>query len=162
MIAALLSLVGGSMLAAGSVMVVRGRQGRAQLKSELAEQRITFPDREALPDHLCEFAGRPVDSGSRAKAYSDLIKTHLEQATQGRTYAEITQELQESKGQDEKLVKLRETAFVGQTLRASLMSAYQAAHLTTLVVGLGALFTGLGASLLAVAWGYRPSRRAHG
>lgn len=125
----LLWLVGGSMLAAGPVLVLRGRQGRAQLKSELAQQRI-----------------------------SDLIKTNVRHATLGRSYAELSRALHDTGGADQDLVKLRETAFTGETLRASLLGAYQAANLTTLVAGLGTLLTGLGAALLAVARGHQPGR----
>jgi hypothetical protein len=37
-------------------------------------------------------------------------------------------------------------------LRASLLNAYQAWEVTTLVVGLGAVLTGSGAALTATAW----------
>jgi hypothetical protein len=40
---------------------------------------------------------------------------------------------------------------MGQSLRAALMSAYQAWHLTTLVTGLGAALTGVGVALVATA-----------
>lgn len=47
---------------------------------------------------------------------------------------------------------LRETAFVGQLLRASLLGAYQAWLVTTLVVGLGGLFALIGVGFIALAW----------
>lgn len=139
------------MLVAGPAMLIRGKQGRDELSATLAEQKITFPERVKLPDELAHFAERPVDSGYRAKAYSDLIKSHLDVATSGRTYAEIIRELSEPECDEEKLTTLRQTAFTGETLRASLLGAYQAEHVTTLVMALGGLFTGVGAGLAVLA-----------
>ncbi len=150
--------VGGSMPAAGPVLVLRSRQGRAQLKSELAQQRISFFGRDALPATFGEFTGQPVDSGARARTHSGLIKANLRHTTRGRAYAELRRALHEGGGADENPAKPRETAFTGETPRASLLGAYQAANLTELVVGLGALLTGLGAVVLVMARGHRPGQ----
>lgn len=147
---ALVGTVGVALLAAGPVMLWRGRGGREEVRAELAAQRITFPER-GLPAGLAPFAGQPVQTGPQAHAYSELIKDHLAKATGGRTYAEITEELHATGDDDEKLTRLRQTAFMGETLRGSLLSAYQAWHLTTLVTGLGGALTGLGAALVATA-----------
>lgn len=148
----LVNVVGCALLAAGPVMVARGRSGRAQLRAELERQRIEFPAREEdLPVPLRHLAGRRVRNGDDARDFSDLIKSHLDAATGGRTYAEITSECAAGGRDDEKLASLRQTAFTGETLRAGLMSAYQASNITTLVMGLGVLMTGIGASLLALS-----------
>jgi hypothetical protein len=47
-----------------------------------------------------------------------------------------------------KLSGERQTAFMGESLRGSLLSAYQAWQVTYLVIGLGIAFTGLGALAL--------------
>ncbi|MFF3942956.1 hypothetical protein [Streptomyces phaeofaciens] len=146
----LLRAVGAALAVAGPVMVLRGRSGRKEIRSELAAQKITFPDR-GLPAELAAYAGRRLETGPEAHAYAEFIKGNLAHATGGRTYAEITTELHTAGGDDEKLAKLRQTAFMGQSLRASLMSAYQAWHLTTLVTGLGAALTGVGVALVATA-----------
>ncbi|MFE9770914.1 hypothetical protein ACFYOV_04370 [Streptomyces sp. NPDC005931] len=153
----LLKAVGTAMLAAGPVMVWRALSGRKEIRGELASQRIRFPER-GLPEHLAGFAGKPVETGTEAHAFAQMIKGNLALATGGRTYSEISAELHASGNDDEKLAKLRETAFMGETLRASLMSAYQAWQLTTLVSGLGALLTGLGTALVAAPTGRRPRR----
>ncbi|MFI1162812.1 hypothetical protein ACH4UM_04165 [Streptomyces sp. NPDC020801] len=149
-IAALSGTAGAALLAAGPVMLLRGRMGRRQIRTELAAQKISFPD-HGLPAQLAPYAGRRVETGPQAHAYAELIKDHLAHATGGRTYSEITDELHATGGDDEKLARLRQTAFMGETLRGSLLSAYQAWHLTTLVTGLGGLLTGLGAALVATA-----------
>ncbi|GAA3480682.1 hypothetical protein [Streptomyces yanii] len=147
---ALIGMVGIALGVAGPVMLLRGRSGRKEIRAELVAQKITFPD-HGLPAHLARFVGGPVETGPEAHAYAELIKDHLAKATGGRTYAEITEELHAGGGDDEKLAQLRQTAFMGETLRGSLLSAYQAWHLTTLVTGLGALLTGAGAALVATA-----------
>ncbi|MFJ9907672.1 hypothetical protein ACIRVK_33120 [Streptomyces sp. NPDC101152] len=146
----LIGMVGLAVGAAGPVMLLRGRSGRQEIRAELAAQKITFPD-HGLPPRLAHFAGSPVETGPAAHAYAELIKDHLVKATGGRTYAQITEELHAGGGDDEKLAQLRQTAFMGETLRGSLLSAYQAWHLTTLVTGLGGALTGLGAALVATA-----------
>lgn len=141
-------VVGAALLGAGPVMIVEGVRGRRQIRDELAAQQITFPWEEGLPDRLAALAGRRVETGPQARAYSELIKIHLQQATGGRTYAQISAEMAAGKG-DEKLANLQQTAFMGEMLRAGLLSSYQAWRLTSLVTGLGALLSGLGAVVLA-------------
>lgn len=154
---ALVRAVGAALVAAGPVMLLQGGKGRKEIRSELAAQKITFP-RHGLPAHLAPFTGQRVETGPQAHAYAELIKDHVVQATGGRTYAEITEELHATGNDDEKLAELRQTAFMGETLRGSLLSAYQAWHLTTLVMGLGGALTGLGAALVATADALRADR----
>ncbi|MEU3249885.1 hypothetical protein [Streptomyces sp. NPDC006997] len=154
---ALATLVGAGLLAAGPVMLWRAAGGRREIRGELAAQKIAFPTR-GLPAHLTRHAGAAVRTGPQAHAYAELIKDHVAKATGGRTYAEVTEELHATGGDDEKLTQLRQTAFMGETLRASLLSAYQAWEITTLVAGLGAAFTGVGAVTLATARALRGPR----
>ncbi|GGW50275.1 MULTISPECIES: hypothetical protein [Streptomyces] len=156
----LLGTVGTALAVAGPVMLWRGRGGRNEIRGELAAQKITFPDR-GLPAELARHAGRRVETGPDAHAYAEFIKGNIAHTTGGRTYSELSAELHAA-GDDEKLAELRQTAFMGQSLRASLMSAYQAWHLTTLVTGLGAVLTGLGVALVATADALAPrsSRRS--
>ncbi|MEV5412238.1 hypothetical protein AB0K60_25815 [Thermopolyspora sp. NPDC052614] len=146
----LLTAVGAAMLTAGPVMVARGRGGKAEIRQELADQKITFPEADKLPPDLTRHAGSTVSTGPQAKAFADMIAGNVLQATGGRTYAEISAELA-TRRDDEKLTALRQTAFMGQTLRAGLMSAYQAWHLTTLVIALGLAFMAIGAALVMTA-----------
>lgn len=148
----LAGIVGLALLTAGPVMVIRGSKRMVEVRTELERQRIEFPDRAGhLPTGLRHLAGRRVRSGADARACSELIRSHLDEATGGRSYGEITSELMASGNEDEKLADLRQRAFTGQSLRAGLLAAYQESNIALLVVGLGALFTGLGASLLALA-----------
>ncbi len=156
-----LRLSSGSLLVAGPVLVSSGLRARSLVRSEMARQRIEFPDREELPSGLEDYAGWAVNSGGRAKAYAELIARHLDVATGGRTYAELARESHEAGDADEKLLALRDTAWRGETLRAGLLGAYQATQLTALATGLGVLLTGLGAALLGVAGTLHSHRTDH-
>src|SRR5690349_5196142 len=124
--AALLYAVGAVLLVAGPVMVLQGRVGRRQIQRELAEQEIVFPETDDLPPELTRFAGQQVRTGVQARAFSAVIASNVAHATAGRTYAQIAHEWQASGRSDQRLTRLRETAFMGQTLRGSLLGAYQA------------------------------------
>ncbi|GAA0250565.1 hypothetical protein GCM10010492_58450 [Saccharothrix mutabilis subsp. mutabilis] len=138
-------------LAAGATMIVRGVLGRRAVGAELAAQRIRFPAADALPADLARHAGSPVRTGGQARAYSAVIAANLAKATDGRTYSEIAADCTGGGHGDERLTRLRETAFTGQSLRGALLGAYQAWQVSLLVVGLGALFAVLGAVLLLVS-----------
>ncbi len=147
----LLVLVGAILLVAGLILIGRGMVSRGQVQYELADQKISFPGVEVLPPNLSRYAGARVRTGEHAKAYADLIGMHVAKATAGRTYAEIADEWMADGRGDQQLTKLRDTAFVGQSLRVSLLSAYQAWQVTILVIGLGSLFTAIGVVFLALA-----------
>ncbi|MFD2352345.1 hypothetical protein ACFSTC_28330 [Nonomuraea ferruginea] len=85
-----------------------------------------------------------------------MIGDNVLAATGGRTYAQVSAELMAAPGGDDELAALRQTAFTGQMLRASLLNAYQAWQVTTLVIGLGALLTATGAALLTASIALAP------
>ena len=151
MITLLLTTVGVALLVAGPVMIRQGLIGRRTITHELANQKIAFPSGAALPDPLGRYAGAPVRTGIQARAFSDLIADHVAKATGGRTYAEIADEWLAGGRTDERLARLRETAFMGQTLRGALLGAYQAWQITALVTGLGVLVATIGMVFLAMA-----------
>ncbi|MFI9596472.1 hypothetical protein [Nonomuraea sp. NPDC052265] len=145
---ALLGAAGAAMVAAGPVMAARGVQARAEIRDELRRQAISFPGK-GLPAGLAAHQGRDVLTGPQARAYAQVIGRNVLTATGGRTYAQVSAALFEAGGEDAELEGLRQTAFTGQMLRASLLNAYQAWQLGNLVIGLGGLLTVTGAALLA-------------
>ncbi|MEU7002345.1 hypothetical protein [Nonomuraea sp. NPDC046570] len=144
----LLGGAGVTMLTAGAVLTARGLRGKGEIRDELIRQKITFPVK-GLPAELARHAGRPVESGAQARLFSDMIGDNVRQATGGRSYSQVSADLQAAGGKDDQLTALRQTAFMGETLRASLMNAYQAAQVTSLAVGLGAVLMGAGAAFVA-------------
>lgn len=150
-----LDLVGIALLVAGPIMATQAWRGRQRIAHELVEQKIIFPAADRLPQELIRYAGTQVRTGAHAMAFADVIAGNLKRATQGRTYSEIAEEWMAGGRDDERLTQLRETVFVGQTLRGSLMAAYQAWQITTLVLGLAALFVGVGVAFVVLAGAWR-------
>ncbi|HEX7746069.1 MAG TPA: hypothetical protein VF462_12500 [Micromonosporaceae bacterium] len=151
MIPVVLATAGVVLILAGPVLIVQGLAGRRSITHELASQKIAFPSGAGLPGGLSRYAGSPVRTGTQAKAYSDLIARHVDKATGGRTYAEIADEWLAGGRKDERLTRLREMAFMGQTLRGALLGAYQAWQITALVTALGVLVATIGVAFLAMA-----------
>lgn len=148
----LLIAVGSALLVAGAVMTVRALAGRRQIRRELDGQRIVFPAAERLPPSLARYAHVRVRTGGQARAFADMIGANLARAAAGRTYAEVAEEAHAA-GADEGLLRLRETVFMGQTLRASLLGAYQAWQVTVLALTVGALLAAVGLVFVMLAMG---------
>ena len=156
----LLALAGVALFVAGPVMVYEGFHGQSQIRTELTNQKISFPAKgdKSLPANLQSYGGQQVTTGPQAKAYADMVETHVQAATGGKTYSEVSAAWMAGGMKDPTLAQQRQTAFMGESLRGSLMSAYQAWELTWLVIGLGALLFGLSFVFGATAWALRPQR----
>jgi hypothetical protein len=156
----LVAATGVALLAAGPVMIYEGVHGQHEVTSQLSEQLISFPAKGSagLPAAQAGHAGQKVTTGPQAKAYADMIETHIKEATGGRTYSQVSAAAQAAPT-DTKLAGLKQTAFMGESLRGSLMGAYQAWEVTYLVEGLGLAFTGVGAVTLTALGLTEASRR---
>lgn len=151
---------GVALIAAGPVMIYEGVHGQHEVTSQLSEQLISFPAKgsSSLPAAQAAYAGQQVTTGPQAKAYADMIETHIKEATGGKTYSQVSAAAMTAPT-DTKLAGLKQTAFMGESLRGSLMGAYQAWEVTYLVTGLGLAFLGVGAATLAVTGLTEMSRR---
>jgi hypothetical protein len=158
--AILAALAGLAMLVAGPIMVAKGFHGQTQVRHQLVAQKIVFPAdaKSGLPKAQAGFAGQQVRTGTQAKAYADMVETHVREATGGKTYSQVSGEWIAAGMKPGKLADLRQTAFMGESLRGSLMGAYQAWEVTWLVIGLGALVTGLGIVFIGIGAALRPRR----
>ncbi|MEN9325571.1 MAG: hypothetical protein RL414_1325 [Actinomycetota bacterium] len=111
------------------------------VKSQLENQNISFPAAEAMPeatkDQLAKWAEMKVTTGEMARDYSDLyIWEHMKGsaiAAVGKpaTYSEVSGMYMglvrggsTDKEQIAKLGELRQTLFMGNTLRGMLLEAY--------------------------------------
>jgi len=153
----LTALAGFALLIAGPIMIGVGVSGQHQVTDQLKAQQITFPanTKAGLPAAQSGYAGQQVTTGAQAKAFSDMIETHIKEATGGLTYSQVSGKYLTASADKStaaatltKLSGLRQTAFMGESLRGSLLSAYQAWQVTYLVIGLGIAFAGLGALAL--------------
>ena len=111
------------------------------VRTQLANQNIAFPIEAGLPantkDQLLKWAGMQVVSGEMARDYSDLyILEHMNASSAAvmgnpATYSEVSSAFltaQRSGGTDavqlQKLSDLRDSLFMGNTLRGMLLQAY--------------------------------------
>ncbi len=153
----LTALTGFALLIAGPIMIGVGVGGQHQVTDQLTAQQISFPAnaKAGLPAAQAGYAGQLVTTGAQAKAFSDMIETHIKEATGGKTYSQVSAAYLTASADKStppatltRLSGLRQTAFMGESLRGSLLSAYQAWQVTYLVIGLGIAFTGVGAVTL--------------
>jgi hypothetical protein len=117
---------------AAPVMVYKGFDGRAQVRSELRAENIVTPEDASIPNAR-------VEDARTAQAQADIIKVHTMKATGGKTYSQL-----------ERTDPVRATAFQGDMLRTALLSSVLAWNVANLVIGLGFLVFALGLALLAV------------
>ena len=145
-----------------------------QVKDQLTMQDITMPEGEALASlskadasALEKYAGSALDSGPEAKAYADhYILAHMNAASDGRTYQQVSGEFlaldDEAKASEEgqALGGLRQTLFMGNTLRGLLLYGYAFATIGT-IAGYAAIAAFVGAFVLLalVQLGMRHARR---
>jgi hypothetical protein len=140
------------------------------VKSQLENQNISFPAADAMPpstqDQLSKWAGMQVTTGEMARDYSDLyIWEHMKGASKagiGResTYSEVSgMYLGAAKGgkaspeEIGKLGELRQTLFMGNTLRGLLLEAYAFGTLGNIaaIAALASLAGGILLLLLSIA-----------
>jgi hypothetical protein len=150
-----------------------------QVHDQLADQHITMPttqtgladlpaaDRAALE----QYAGEQLTTGPQAKAYANhYIAVHMNEAAKGQTYSEVSgQYIQQCASDPEAaatktcqdLASLRQTMFMGDTLRGLLLYGYAFATIGT-IAGIAAIVSFAAAGLLAVlvAFGFWHARRA--
>ncbi len=88
----LTALTGLALLIAGPIMIGVGVSGQHQITDQLKAQQITFPAsaKAALPAAQSGHAGQQVTTGAQAKAFSDMIETHIKEATGGLTYSQVS------------------------------------------------------------------------
>jgi len=136
------------------------------VQTQLKNQNIAFPDEAGLPantkDQLLKWAGQQVVTGEMARDYSDLyILEHMNAsatAVMGKpaTYSEVSgvyMGLVRGGSTDEAKIKqygdLRQTLFMGNTLRGMLLEAY-AFGMFGVIAGYAALASLLGGLVLLV------------
>jgi hypothetical protein len=136
-----------ALVVAGPIMVGMGLNGKSQVSQNLKQEHITTGPDASIPN-------TPVTDARTAQSQADIIWHHMMAASGGKTYAQI------SKDAPADQLKVRATLATGDSLRASLLSAVLAWNVANLVIGLGAVFFGLGIVFLFVGLALRPARAA--
>lgn len=124
------------LLAAGGLLTWGANFANNTVHDQLVAQKISFGAADSFNDDclkpLAGWADKQVDSADGAKAYSDMIKCHLESAFVGmglkadETYSTLGRVMGMDQASDEaKLLNgARDLAFKGETLRSILLTAY--------------------------------------
>jgi len=140
------------------------------VKSQLENQNIAFPAAETMPeatkDQLAKWAGMAVTTGPMAKDFSDLyIWEHMKGAAKAgvgkeATYSEVSGmymgAAKSGTATPEEIAKLgdlRQTLFMGNTLRGLLLEAYAFGTLGNIaaIAALASLVGGILLLLLSIA-----------
>jgi hypothetical protein len=169
---AVVLLIGGGLLTWASSFI------GDQVNTQFSEQHITMPTNDtglsALPKAdqaaLSKYAGQALTTGPQAKAYANhFIAVHMSEASGGKTYSEVSGQYL-AQCSDPKaattqactdLAGLRQTMFMGSTLRGLLLYGYAFATIGT-IAGIGAVVAYVGAAVLFLlaGLGIWHSRRA--
>ena len=164
-------IVAAVLLVAGGLLVWASSFATANVHDQLASQQITMPVAAALttPDmkaNLEQYAGQPLTTGDQAKAYADYyIQVHMDESSDGRTYSQVSGEYMAAMKADPtseattELGQLRQSLFMGTTLRGMLLNAYAFATLGTIAMWAAiAAFIG---SAVMFTLGFLGLRHAH-
>ena len=103
------------------------------------------------PFYVREVAkARKFDSAKEAKAYAnDFIGVHLQAIGGGKSYSEVSAAWM-ANPKDQKLAQQRQTMFMGETLRGTLLGAWGWGTMGTIATIAGIVLIGIGAVLLIV------------
>jgi hypothetical protein len=169
-----LALVALLLVAGGLLTWAHGFIGD-QVHNQLTMQGITMPAGDALTSlpkadakALQKYAGSPMDTGPEAKAFADnYILAHMNEAGKGQTYEQVSgkfvglSDTAKASPDGQALGQLRQTLFMGDTLRGLLLYGYAFATMGT-IAGIAAIgsFAGAALLLLLAGLGLWHSRRA--
>jgi hypothetical protein len=155
------------LILAGSLLLWANSFIGDQVHDQLSMQGITMPEGDSLSglpkadaDALKQYAGSPLDTGPEAKAFADhYILVHMNEASDNQTYEEVSGQFMQMSADktanpDEvaALGQLRQTLFMGNTLRGLLLYGYAFATIGT-IAGIAAIVSFVGAAILLVLFG---------
>lgn len=154
------------LLVAGGLLTYASGFVNNNVEEQLSQQRITMPAEAAISKMSAEDQAAlkpwadgktPMTTGDQAKAFADhYILVHMNTSSENRTYEEVSGEYMKlskdpSANKDEvaALGNLRQTLFMGNTLRGMLLNAYAFGTMGTIagIAGIGAF---IAAALLLV------------
>jgi len=149
------------LLVAGGLLWWASSFAGNQVHDQLAMQGITMPEKAALEtaaQHkaLDKYAGQQLLTGPQAKAFADhYILVHMNAASGGKTYEQVSGEYialsdaAKASPDGQKMAALRQTLFMGNTLRGLLLYGYAFATIGT-IAGFASIVCFVGAALLGL------------
>ena len=166
-------IVAAVLLVAGGLLMWAASFTTTNVHDQLAAQQITMPAEDSLttPEmkaSLSQYAGEQMTTGAQAKAYADdYILVHMNESSDGRTYSQVSGEYMQAMQADptseatQELGQLRQTLFMGSTLRGLLLNAYAFSVMGTIAFWAGiAAFVGAAAMLVLGLLGLRHGHKA--
>jgi len=156
----------------GVVVIALGVWGISFTRDHLKQEGIVFGPASdpAVAEHAEQWAGEPVETGSQALAFADIMREHTLSATGGLTYAQMGQyqsaeeptdpagtndEAQAAKDANGQPVSngARDIWVTETALTTALNMSFMSEMLSvfSIVVGIALLLTGIGLVILAVA-----------
>ena len=178
------------LIAFGIVAIAMGVNGRDTVGSSLKQEAIVgSPDmtptlirqeatKAGLPSTLSfpslSVAGKPIDSGARARAFAGYMRIHALEATGGLTYAQMPRYASaDGKGTNDQVKAVQvdgrpvdnaaRTIWVTETaLATALEASYMAEQISlfAIVVGIALLLSGIGFAILALGGTLRSAEPA--
>ena len=159
-------IVAGALLAYGSSFI------SDNVKEQLSQQNITMPTADKLTtqaqkDALAKYAGQQMTTGDQAKAFADhYILVHMNTQSNNKTYEEVSGEYMKAAktapdaAETKALGELRQSLFMGNTLRGLLLNAYAFGTMATVAMwaAIGAFLGGI-VFLVLGALGLRHAKR---
>lgn len=146
---------------ASGLMFYSYRFIHSQVKSQLSEQRITFPESNSeevvtLPaedqKQVAQYGGQELLTGKQAKVFADnFIAVHIDKIGGGKTYSELS-EASMADPTNTQLAGKVQTVFRGETLRGLLLNAYAFDTVAT-IARIGAIVSIIAAGILLVLVG---------
>lgn len=163
------------LVAFGVAAIVMGVNGRSEVRSAIAEQKITAtPDAAEITNGELQ-PGQAINTGTEAKAFADIMEFHALESTEGQRYAEMgrfltpsgeqtSDEAEAAKTPDGRPVEngLRNLWVTETALSTALNMSYMAEQLALfgIVVGVALLLSGIGFIVLALGGALRYRGRA--
>ena len=163
---------GGVLIVIGIVVIALGIWGISFTRDHLEEEGIVFGpvSDPAVAEHAEQWAGEPVETGSQALAFAEIMREHTLASTDGLTYAQMgrfqsADDPSDPAGTNDEAAAAKDDSgqpvsngardiWVTETaLTTALNMAFMSEMLSvfSIVVGIALLLTGIGFVLLALA-----------
>lgn len=154
-------LLAAVLLVAGGLLTWANTFIGDEVHKQLSMQDITMPEKDALEtkaqhDALDKYAGQKLTTGPQAKAYAEhYILVHMNASSDGKTYSQVSGEYLQMSDEEkaseagQAKAQLRQSLFMGNTLRGLLLYGYAFATMGT-IAGIAAIASFVAAGLLLI------------
>lgn len=161
------------LLLVGIGALVGGNYAHHYVRDQLAQEKITMPagaqlTEQEMKDNLTKYAGQQMTTGPQAEAFANhYLWLHMMKQSNGKTYEEVSgdyvkmTDAQKASAAGIKAGQLRQSLFMGDSLRSMLLTAYAFWLVGTIAIwaGIGCLVLGL--LLAALGWFVWRQRARH-